>query len=151
LCAIRDDLHGALTALFAENPLPDLPSAFSAFSVRRKRNGEIDLLELNFPVIAASDGHRLLGEPEIKSHLEGVLPSGPFVYHIGRSDCLTKDLEKRLDPDLPDGNVLKDIDNIFETARAVNGSCRDEVGGPIDVAAIDSVGFRWLRRKPISL
>jgi len=150
LSAIRDDVQGALTALFAESPLPDLPSVFSALSVRRTPIGEIDLLELDFPVVT-SDGNPLLGEPTIKAHLEGELPRGPFHFPVGRPDCLPKDVQKIADPDLPDAAILTGVDKIFEAVGAFSRSCRDEVGGPIDVAAIDSAGFRWLRKKPIAL
>jgi|ERR1017187_2872418 hypothetical protein len=152
LSAIRDDMHRPLVDLFTKNPLPDdLPSVFSAFSIRRSRNGEIDILNLDFPVVTGSDGRRLLGKPTTISQLEGLRPPGRFVYHHSRGDCLPKDLNQMVDPDLPDNIVLVAVDAIFESARASTQSCRDEIGGPIDVAAIDSNGFRWLRRKPIFL
>jgi hypothetical protein len=165
LYAIRDEMHGPLSMLCEANPLPDLPSIFSVISVLRVRTGEIDLLDLDFPIVM-NDGIRMLGEPVIKSHLEGALPRGPFVYHHSRGDCLphyVTNPDTAFDLIVPvagghlkdklfsDEEVLLEIDSIFEAVTAANKSCRDEVGGPIDVAAIDSVGFRWLRKKPIVL
>jgi hypothetical protein len=138
-----------LTATFAVNPLPDLPVIFSAFSIRRKQNGEIDLLELLFPIITIQCGARLLDDPEIKPRFEGEIPRGAFVYYFGRT--VPMELAQTLNADLPDSTLLGKVDDVFEAIRAVDDQCRDEIGGPIDVAAIESHGFRWLRKKPIQL
>ena len=91
-----------------------------------------------------------MAEPTITARIDGIIPPGPFVYHASRGDCLPADLSG-LDSDSPDSKVLGDVDKIFEAARATNASCRDEIGGPIDVAAIDSHRVHWLRRKPFAL
>jgi hypothetical protein len=148
LLAIASDMQGAIAELFMEHPLPDLPFAFSAFSIQRTSTGQIDLLDLEFPIVRDSAGRRL-GTPAVRTHIEGRVPPGPFVYHIGRGDCLTKGPERKLDPNASDDILLRGIDNIFAGVQAENESCRDEVGGPIDIATIDSTGFHWLRKKPI--
>jgi hypothetical protein len=63
----------------------------------------------------------------------------------------TKELERKLKvDDLGDELILRDIDLIFETARSENCSCGEMIGGPIDVAVIESEGVRWLRKKAAS-
>lgn len=148
LRAIRDDMREPLTAAFSENPLPDLPTIFSAFSVRRQRSGEVAFWDLDFPIKKTPNGDRSLGEPTLISRIEGI-PTGPFYYHVGRGDCLPGDLIKRVHPDSPEADILRGVDDIFDLAMTLNKSCRDEIGGPIDVAVIDSVGVSWLRRNPI--
>jgi hypothetical protein len=43
---------------------------------------------------------------------------------------------------LPDIDVLASMDAIFTVAIAENSKCRNDIGGPIDVAVIDVAGFR---------
>jgi hypothetical protein len=135
--------------MFANRALPDMPSIFSAFAVQRSSNGKVDLLELDFPLSIASSGARSIGEPMLTTQFEGV--TGMFIYHHSRGDCLPEDLTRRVHPDMADTALLAGIDNVFDAARKKSKSCGDEVGGAIDVAVIDSGGFRWLRRKPIPL
>jgi len=130
--------------------LPDLPTVFNAFSARRNSSGEIDLLELSFPVVA-NNGQRTLGEPQITPHFEGVIPPSDFLYPIGRPDCLPNNPGSFVNPNHQDDEILKGVDELFNKARSASDSCRDEIGGPIDVAALGPDGFRWLRRKPIQL
>ena len=134
LLAIMDDMYEPLASLFsAGDPLPDL-AVFSTTSIRRRPNGRIDLLELYFPVIEL-DGNRILGEPFIDTTFDGykLRPGESPVYNIGRGDCLTNDQMKSVNPDVPDGALLAGIDSLFENARASSESCRDEVGGPIEI------------------
>jgi hypothetical protein len=152
LYAIRADMHGPLVELFTEYPLPDdAPSVFSAFSIHRRLNGKVDLLSLEFPIITQGT-NRLLAEPIIRPHFENYKVREAVAYHDGRGDCLTPDILRRVNPDFDDDSVLAGIDYIFESAKAFSQSCRNEIGGPIDIAVIDSAtGFRWLRRKPLPL
>jgi hypothetical protein len=71
-----------------------------------------------------------------------------FAYSLGHGDCLTKGLERRLDPDvMDDESALRHVDEIFEAAIACGGECAADIGFPIDVLALDREGLRWLRRK----
>jgi hypothetical protein len=81
--------------------------------------------------------------------MQGYLP-GPFIYHSSRGDCIQHwidRLNQLVHPDNDDGALLSGVDQVFQIARSTSQSCQDEISGPIDVAAIDSAGFRWLRRK----
>jgi hypothetical protein len=149
LCAIRDATRERITELFLDGAVPEIPSVFGAICVRRKSNGQLDLLELDFPILTAPNGSRSFGEPTMKIRFDGVFAS--FLYTHSRGDCLPQNMQHRIDPDLPDNDLLAAVDEVFRAARMTSKSCADEVGGSIDVAAIDSKGFCWLRRKPIRL
>jgi hypothetical protein len=148
LTAVRDNVRAGLESMFAHHPLPDLPSIFSAFTVSRKKTNEVDILELDFPIVMSNSGRRI-GEPTISMKLDGAF--GMFLYHHSRGDCLPDDVTQRVHPDSEDSALLSGIDSVFSAAVRKTKSCSDEVGGPIDVAVIDTSGFRWLRRKPILL
>jgi hypothetical protein len=145
LSAIKDDIWRPLSRLFIEEPgrfkslLPDQQVIFVAFCLTRRAMGEIDLLELRLPMLANQRGEPSLGEPEIESFMDGFLPAGPVIYSIGRAN----DLALQINPDLSDEPVLFAADRLFAAAAAHD----QEVGGPVDVAAIDEQGFRWLRKK----
>ena len=53
-------------------PIPDIPSIFSAFVLRRQESGEIDLVELEFPV-------RISGEVGL-SKSRTLLPKCKAIY-----------------------------------------------------------------------
>jgi hypothetical protein len=150
--AVRDDLSWPFTDWFKRSPFPSDPIVFSAFALQRKPSGELDLLELEFPTSVTASGERFLDQPNIKTHLESTILPGRFAYSHAHGDCLTKKLEQKLNPDTcSDSAILSGIDEIFEAARNENAECYHEIGGPIDVALIDSAGFQWLRKKPESL
>jgi hypothetical protein len=147
LDAIEHELFAPITSLFADHSLPESPFVFAAFVIRKEPGGRLDLLELQFVVDTAPGGDRTIGEPHLIVHMEGAVPRGRFAFSLG-GDCLTKGLEQKLDPDLPDEAVLAGIDGIFKAAKAESPVFDNRIGGPIDVCAIESTGFRWLRRKP---
>jgi hypothetical protein len=135
--------------MFANRALPEMPSIFGAFAVQRRSNGKVDLLELEFPLSTSPSGTRSIGEAVVTTRFEGL--TGMFMYHHSRGDCLPEDLTRRVHPDMADTALLPGIDDVFDAARKKSKSCGEEVGGAIDVAVIDSGGFRWIRRKPITL
>ncbi len=151
LIAIRNVVEGPIAALFAGQPPPDLPSIFGAFSIQRRRNGELTFWKLDFPVVKALNGDRSVGEPQLKAAIEGFPPAPYFHYFEARGDCLPSDFMERVHPDSPEAEILRGVDDIFAFATTLNKSCADEIGGPIDVAVIDSIGVSWLRKKPIRL
>ena len=145
LAAIREAMHERITGLYASRNIPDMRSVFSALSVHRATTGHASIMELNFPVTRSWRGRRL-GDPTIRTEVDRVESLG---YSHSAGDCLPQNLQQRVHPDLPDPLLLPCIDQIFEASRETSSVCRDEIGGPIDVAAIGSNGFRWVRRKPI--
>lgn len=143
LTAVRDSVREGLSSMFAYHPLPDLPSIFTVFTISRKPTNEVDILELDFPIMNGSG--RRIGDPTISVKVDGA--SRMFLYHHSRGDCLPQDITNRVHPDSEDKALLSGIDNIFSAAMAKTKSCSDEIGGPIDVAVIDASGFRWIRQK----
>jgi hypothetical protein len=144
LDAIRADVH----ALLSEIPLPpEDPIVFAAFVLRKQQNGNLDLLELEFPIATTAKGRRTIDQPCVTVHAEG--PAlGRIAYSLGHGDCLTRKLEQRLDPDvLSDDAIVNGVEEIFEAAKAENRKCQADIGGRIKVAVIDAGGFRWLPNK----
>ena len=144
-------------AEFLKRILPGTPVVTSSFVLTQKPSGEIDLLELTFPLRAREDGTPQLGEPEITVHKENFRPvatrssflnANGFVY----LRCATSieatflQLAGQINPDLADADILRDVDRVFQAAGAQNPACALAIGGTIVVAAIDAEGFRWLRK-----
>ena len=163
----RDEYRGPLFSELAGKTewlrqiQPGTPVVFSAFCLTRKPSGEVDLLELTFPLGALEDGTPQLGEPEIRARMEGVLPKrrNSFLTPHGLVYCNPSNtmvdpftrtivlLAGRINPDLPDADILRDVDHVFQTAIRDDPACRVAIGENIYVAAIDADGFRWLRGK----
>jgi hypothetical protein len=171
LARIESELRGPIDAALLEDAKHPVDRCsddfvFDVFCIRRQDSGAIDLVALHFPMTTDSDGNPALGTAEVSLPLidslpswaprdivrgDGILlPPGAIVpYSFGHGECLTKELEQKLDVNvLSDEAILSGIDQIFETARQARPICAAEIGGPIDVAAIDAAGFRWLRKKP---
>lgn len=171
LSRVESVLRGPINAALLEDarhPVDRSPVdfIFDVFCVRRHHSGAIDLVALHFPMTTDAGGNPVLGAAEVSLPLIDslppwapreivrgdsiLLPSGRTVpYSFGHGDCLTKKLEQELDVNtLSDEAILSAVDQIFETARQESPICAADIGGPIDVAAIDADGFRWLRKKP---
>lgn len=86
LYAIRDEMKWRLNAAFANHPLPDIRSIFSAFSIRRKPGrqpgGKLDFWELDFAIKNRADGTRSINEPTIVGRFNDEYTKGPFgLFH----------------------------------------------------------------------
>ena len=147
LAAIRDDMRDPLFDLFNAHPLPDGPSVFGALAISRKRTGELSFWKLDFPIVEKAPKVRSIAEPTIEPIIEG-MPQSFFHFAEARGDCLPVNFTKMVHPDNSEAEILRGVDEIFSLiAASPDQSCRNEVGGPIDVAVIDAVGVSWLRRK----
>jgi len=147
LLAIAEDVHEKLVVLFREETWrfrwllgDDTEIVLAVFCCRRGPAGEIDLLELRLP-LGVKNGSPVIGDPKIKMHMERFIPAGAVLYQLGGSDEMTRHRSKIPNPDSSDSVVLASADSFYEACAT------SEIGGPVDVAAIDSDGFRWLRRK----
>ncbi len=154
LVALRDELHPLLTRALVEHSsrfrwlLPDTKVLFVAFCFKREPSGEIDLLELRFPLYEAR-GKPALGEPEIIAHIEGALPGGPVLYNLAPSPLQTDVLIPLLapvDPDAADDLILASIDKAVRSIRNVSERTRAETTASTDVVVLDADGVRWLRK-----
>lgn len=172
LTALAEDLQPDFDRLYRDHPVPETPAVFSAFAVRRSRDGTIDLSELYFRVETDESGKRIVASPDVREQLS-MVPPGPFIYTIGWAGCLLKCLStpdrsneaavraamarefhtpamyRFLNSDLPDEVLLGRIDSVFADAKSRDSFCSEKIGGAIDIAAIDSAGFRWLRQKSV--
>lgn len=159
LRAIQNDLYPKFLHLPA-TPVPNLtsdpPPAFSAYSIRRTRDGRIDMWELRFPVKIDSGVLRFDQPMPPICHFERfILQTGERCAILSHPDCLStqataanREHRHLITPGLSNEDLSGEVDKLFEMAMATNQTCNDQVGGPIDVAVIDSSGFRWVRRKP---
>jgi hypothetical protein len=125
-----------------------MPSVFSAFAIHRSSSGAINFLDLDIPTRESANGGRSIGEPEITTRFKNMSGRG-FSLYSGNEIPPGSINDLRVESS--DEDLLKGIDAVFEGARALTAHARDEIGGAIDVAAIDQRGFQWLRRKPIRL
>jgi hypothetical protein len=134
--------------MFADEPsrfqwlLPDTQIFFVAFCLTRERTGDVDLLELRFPLCNLEGP--VLGEPEIITHMEREIPRGTYCYNLGPK-CLVNDPLNPLDLDSSDDAILCAVEPMISGFKQADAVCREEIGELISVAAIDSAGFRWLR------
>jgi len=150
LSALRDDLHQSFIKLFATDAdafkwyLDDTKIVFEAFSLMRERTGEITLLELQFP-LENDAGTPRLGEPKIITTMEGEMPRGVFCFALG-PEYVQRNPLMPLNPDSGDDAILAMVDPMIDSFKRNDAMCRNEIGGVIEVAAIDADGFRWLRR-----
>jgi hypothetical protein len=147
--ALKAELRAPFTKMFLDEPgrfqwlLPDTKIFFVAFCLMRERTGEVDLLELRFP-LCNLEGVAVLGEPEIIKHMEREIPRGSFCYNLGPA-CLVNDPLNALDLDSSDDAILRAVDPMISGFKQADAMCREDFGELISVAAIDSAGFRWLR------
>lgn len=151
LSAIRDNLHRNFLPLLLrlnETGAPEMYCFFSAHVIQRTRDGHVTLSVLEYPIQMVASGERRVGGPEIRPY---TLKPEPFIFPFGNGDCLDlNQVKERLlnRPKLAKERLPFEVDALFATARAANKTCFDQVGGPIDVAVIDSEGFHWARQKP---
>lgn len=145
LLAIRDDLFYSIKTLFESELRFKLRAdvgeqLFTAFCIKRAPTGEIDFWELCFAPSGES-----LAEPELNARVENSIPLGPFIYSTGFTGA--ESVVNHIKPDLSDDElILQSADATFlETTR--EKLYAGEVGGPVDVIAIDKNGLRWLRKK----
>jgi hypothetical protein len=141
--ALRDELREELTSR-PNNRFPDGPIMFGAFAIRKKPDGWLDLLELEFAIETAADGSRFVGEPTLKAHFQG-MPRGSSGFSIGQR--YPKGWERAVNLDSTADAIVSGVDRIFAMAKAESEKANDMIGGPIDVAVIETTGFKWLRRK----
>ncbi len=145
LCAIRDAVHPPLAAWVARSPelfqwlKVETSLIFGAFCIRRSQFGTITLIELRIPLLSRN-GIPVVGEPILKPHLNEGSFSG--AYFQGGTGCDLAGNRDAINPDRPDQDVVAEVDRL---AGIFSGRT---IGGPIDIAAIDSTGFRWIRQKP---
>jgi hypothetical protein len=85
----------------------------------------------------------VLEEPVVRRLFFGAV-SDPCLYVRGARRCVRP--EPRCGSVEGDAEALRIIDGIFARARHV-GHCAAAIGGPVDVAVIDSSGRRWLKQK----
>lgn len=123
--------------------LPRSASLVDVLIVGRGHGGYCCAWRLSLPIERES-----LAEPKLEQLQAGVIPSGGCHLHgIGLVETVqTLGFAKNPD-DSTDSEILAAIDKTF-AAAAANPDRGAEIGGPIDVAVIDSSGFRWLRCKP---
>ena len=100
-----------------------------AHSMRRSHSGEYS---------------SVLERPVVRPVFHGPVTRERFYIH-GRKSCI------RLEP-FPgaiksDAQALEAIDRAFRTTQQ-ESRCAKAIGGPVDIAAIDAMGRRWLRQKP---
>lgn len=147
--AIRDEFAGQIEALAKAGVIDRswrgskvMPvDFFSAFAVKRKVWGEIEIVGLRFPVSVALDGEVRVGAPQIKIEDTSNLP---LFFYSGMK--MTAEELGHVDPDQDlstDREILEWADGVFERKRQAT----DLVGPPYDVAVVDHVGFRWVRRQ----
>lgn len=85
----------------------------------------------------------VLEEPVIRRLFFGTV-ADPRLYVRGARRCVRP--EPRCGSVEGDAEALRIIDGIFAHARHP-GRCAAAIGGPVDVAGIDSSGRRWLKQK----
>jgi hypothetical protein len=138
---IDRELHEPIAALVAEHAFTD-DFLFESFCVHRRPDGVIDLLQMHFPIVIDAGKPRLAA-----AEVTEQTTSEPFLWSCGQELGGLKKFDTEF---TADDEILKAVDYIFESAKQHNSQQSPvEIGGPIDVAAIDSVGLRWLRKKAL--
>ena len=143
--AIRDDLHEPLLSSFQKYPdtfqwiLGDHKVIFQAFSVRRRPGGQVDLLQLMFPM-SEVDGRAVLHEPEIDVFCDAVPGARGPAYCAGGFDSKLPGLPPN--PNYPDDQILAGMDRLYKIASDLD----DAIGVPHQIAVIEETGIRWLRK-----
>jgi hypothetical protein len=144
LGALQDYLYARLVRLFKkQSKFTCVPSdsVFSGFYISCQPDGALDFLELQFPL----EDHNVipeLGLPSIVVHIKEQIPR-PFMFNVGPTFLIESQLPL-VDPGGPDDQIRAAINRTIAAAQAADETCRAEIGGPINMAAIDAHGFRWL-------
>jgi hypothetical protein len=145
--ALRDELNPHFIRMFTDDPEGFVrglagPLLFGAFCLARSEAGNIDFFQCEIPMQEAG-GKAYLGEPKITR--PAPWGRGIFAYSMGQV-ASSESFFPLINPDDRDEVVLAAVDRTIEEFKNADAVFRHDVGGVIEVAAIDAAGFRWLRR-----
>jgi len=120
------------------------------FYVNRESSGRAFLatIDLTHSLRRSNSGHysSVLEQPVVRRLLSGAVVE-PRLYVRGARRCVRP--EPLCGPIDGDAEALRIIEGVFERARHAT-QCAAAIGGPVDVAVIDTAGRRWLKQKQAS-
>jgi hypothetical protein len=137
-----NEIHRLIEAVFKSDParIPKSTWAdeviFGLFAIQRHRDGRVDLIEMSIQ----REGNTI-GAPRITRHIDGEVPQ-PWGYWSGKCSFLERN-HQSFNTDAPDEAVVRQAGQVVMTAGAEHG----KTGGPVDIAAIEADGVRWLQKK----
>jgi hypothetical protein len=120
------------------------------FYVNRPASGRafLSTIDLEHRLVRTRSGRydSALEMPVIRPVFHDVVVE-PRIFVRGKRSCAQ--VEPICGPIESDGAAIGVIERIFDSARR-GLRCASSVGGPVDVAVIDTAGRRWLRRKALA-
>lgn len=142
-----DEPFGCTAAQAEPTVVPSLRLA-QLFYVNREASGRAFLatIDLTYSLRRSKSGRysSVLETPVVRQLLFSAVVQ-LRLYVRGTRRCVRP--EPLCGPVAGDVEALRIIEGIFERTRHVT-RCATAIGGPVDVAVIDTAGRRWLRRKP---
>lgn len=108
--------------------------------------GEVLYFRLRFGIVGSkmqdSTWRYAMKQPNVEEAWKGPYGSKMFLWQ-SRPECPPPNAERSFS--LP--TLLSDFQRLYAATATQSDFCRDRIGGPIDVVAIDRQGVKWLQRK----
>lgn len=150
-----ESLHAALAPVWAtftgglDSPFGSSRELVQILYANRSAAGEVcvDGIDLKHSMRRSESGEysSVLEAPVVRTIFHGTVHAQRLFIRGSKRCVSTAALGGKVDDDAA---AVEAIDGVFRVSRR-EMRCAKAIGGPVDVAVIDSSGRRWLRRKPV--